>query len=262
MTTIITISNEKGGVAKTTSALSVGAALVEAGHSVLLLDLDPQANLTLALGYEPGESQRTAAEILLDELPLLSARRTTDVDRLDLVPGSPRTELSEQFLPVRGNYAVILRRALRDGVPVEHDFVVIDCPPALGAITVNGLCAADLLVIPTQPEYFSAYALRNMMALIRRVRHDGNPDLAYRILVTMLDRRNRSHRNIYEQLRTTFGDGLLTTVIEIDTKLRESPIAGVPITLYRSSTRGAIQYRVLAQELVQYVREAATRQPA
>jgi chromosome partitioning protein len=94
------------------------------------------------------------------------------------------------------------------------------------------------------------------------VRQDGNPDLSYRILVTMLDRRNRSHRNIYEQLRGTFGDGVLTTVIEIDTKLRESPIAGVPITQYKSSTRGSVQYRVLAQELVQYASESETRQPA
>jgi len=262
MTTVITISNEKGGVAKTTSALSIGAALAETGHGVLLVDLDPQANLTLAVGHDPAQSQRTAAEILLDDLPLASARATTDVERLDIVPGSGRIELSEQFLPVRANYAVILRRALRDTLETDYDFVVIDCPPALGAITMNGLCAADLLVIPTQPEYFSAYALRDMMAIIRRVRRDGNPDLAYRILVTMLDRRNRSHRNIHEQLRSTFGDGLLTTVIEIDTKLRESPIAGVPITTYKTSTRGAIQYRVLAQELVQYVREAANRQPA
>jgi len=145
---------------------------------------------------------------------------------------------------------------------MSYDYVLIDCPPALGSITTNALGAADLLIIPTQPVYFSAYALRNMMSLIRKVRQDGNPNLAYRILVTMLDRRNRSHRNIYEQLRSTFGDGVLTTVIEIDTKLRESPIAGVPITQYKSSTRGSVQYRVLAQELAQYARESATRQPA
>jgi chromosome partitioning protein len=117
------------------------------------------------------------------------------------------------------------------------------------------LSAANLLVIPTQAEFFSAYALRNMMGIIRRVRKESNPDLAYRILITMLDRRNRTHRNIEEQLRNTFTQGLFKTVIEIDTKLRESPIAGLPITRYKSSTRGSQQYRDLAKELMEYVKE-------
>jgi len=129
------------------------------------------------------------------------------------------------------------------------------CPPFLGAITINALSAADLLIIPTQAEYFSAYALRNMMSMIRRVRQESNPDLGYRILITLLDRRNRTHRNIQEQLQNTFGEGLFKTVIEVDTKLRESPIAGVPITLYRSAARGSQQYRELAQELTEYVKE-------
>ena len=135
-------------------------------------------------------------------------------------------------------------------------------PPALGAITLNALSAADLLIIPTQAEYFSAYALRNMMGTIRRVRQESNPNLAYRILVTLLDRRNRTHRNIFEQLQATFGQGVFTTVIEIDTKLRESPIAGVPITQYKPTSRGSQQYRVLAQELIEYAKEEASRQAA
>ena len=131
----------------------------------------------------------------------------------------------------------------------------MDCPPFLGAITTNALSAADLLIIPTQAEYFSAYALRNMMGMIRRVRQESNPGLGYRILITLLDRRNRTHRNIQEQLQNTFGEGLFRTVIEIDTKLRESPIAGLPITRYRPGARGSQQYRELAQELTEYVKE-------
>jgi chromosome partitioning protein len=138
----------------------------------------------------------------------------------------------------------------------------MDCPPALGAITLNALSAADLMIIPTQAEYFAAYALRNMMTMVRQVRLDGNPDLSYRILVTMMDRRNRTHWNIYDQLRITFGDGVLTTVIELDTQLQESPIAGVPITVYGTGTLGAMQYRVLAQELVEHAKESESRQPA
>ncbi len=255
MTYVIAISNEKGGVAKTTTTLSLGAALAEAGHKVLVIDLDPQANLTLALGVEPGYAAVTSSHILIESAPLMSARLATEIDNLDLIPSHSSIESAEQFLPVRTHYTSGLKRALDTASPLPYDYVVFDCPPFLGAITTNALSAADLLIIPTQAEYFSAYALRNMMGIIRRVRQDSNPILGYRILITLLDRRNRTHRNIQEQLQTTFGEGLFKTVIEIDTKLRESPIAGLPITRYRPGARGSQQYRELAQELMEYVKE-------
>ena len=258
----LAISNEKGGVAKTTTALSLGAALAELGNRVLLIDLDAQANLTLAVGFEPGEAELTSSHVMLDNTPILSVRRKTEIENLDLIPSSSRIETSEQFLPVRTNYTTILQRAIKGAPNLPYDYIVLDCPPALGAITRNALAAADLLLIPTQAEYFSAYALRNMMGLIRRTREVDNPNLAYRILVTMLDRRNKTHRNIHEQLRTTFGSGVLSTVIELDTKLRESPIAGLPITQYKSGARGSTQYRVLAQELMEYVKETENKQAA
>ncbi|MCQ3937210.1 MAG: chromosome partitioning protein ParA [Chloroflexi bacterium] len=258
----IAISNEKGGVAKTTTALSLGAALAELGSRVLMVDLDAQANLTLAIGFEPGEAEKTSSDIMLDNLPLLAARRKTEIENLDLVPSSSRIETSEQFLPVRTNYTTILQRAIKSTPNMPYDYILFDCPPALGAITRNALAAADLLIIPTQAEYFSAYALRNMMTLIRRTREADNPSLAYRILVTMLDRRNRTHRNIHEQLRSTFGAGVFNTTIELDTKLRESPIAGLPITHYKSAARGSTQYRVLAQELLEYAKETENKQTA
>jgi chromosome partitioning protein len=257
----IAISNEKGGVAKTTTTLSLGAALVELGNRVLLIDLDAQANLTLALGFEPGENENTSSNIMLDSVPLLEVCKKTDVEKLDLIPSSSRIEISEQFLPVRTGYTTILQKAIR-ATSLPYDYIILDCPPALGAITKNALAASDLLLIPTQAEYFSAYALRNMMALIRNIREQDNPNLAYRILVTMMDRRNRTHRNIHEQLRTTFGEGVFNTVIEMDTKLRESPIAGLPITHYKSGARGSTQYRVLAQELIEYAKETENRQAA
>jgi chromosome partitioning protein len=258
----IAVSNEKGGVAKTTTTISLGAALVDMGHRVLLIDLDAQANLTLALGFEPGESENTSSNIILDNVPLVSARRKTDVENLDLIPSSLRMEASEQFLPVRTNYTVILKRAIAGMADSQYDYILLDCPPSLGAITQNALAAADLLLIPTQAEYFSAYALRNMMGLVRRTREEDNPNLAYRILVTMLDNRNRTHRNIHEQLRLTFGEGVFNTVIEMDTKLRESSIAGLPISRYKPGARGTTQYQVLAQELVEYVKETENRQAA
>lgn len=261
MTYTIAVSNEKGGVAKTTSTLSLGAALAELNHRVLLVDLDPQANLSLALGLETGEAEITSANVLIEQVPVKSAIRRTDVANLDLLPSNSRIESAEQYLPMRSNYLSTLRNALVASA-LAYEYILLDCPPALGAITLNALSAADLLIIPTQAEYFSAYALRNMMGSIRRIRQESNPNLAYRILVTLLDRRNRTHRNIFEQLQTTFGQGVFTTVIEIDTKLRESPIAGMPITQYRPTSRGSQQYRILAQELTEYVKEEASRQTA
>ena len=261
MTYTIAMSNEKGGVAKTTSTLSLGAALAELNYSVLLFDLDPQSNLSLALGLETEESAINSANILIENARVISAIRKTEIKNLDLIPSSFRIENAEQFLPMRTHYLTTLREAL-EADPLSYDFILLDCPPALGAITLNALSAANLLIIPTQAEYFSAYALRNMMGTIRRVRQEVNPNLAYRILVTLLDRRNRTHRNIFEQLQATFGQGVFTTVIEIDTKLRESPIAGVPITQYKPTSRGSQQYRVLAQELIEYAKEEANRQTA
>jgi chromosome partitioning protein len=255
------MSNEKGGVAKTTSTLSLGAALAELNYRVLLIDLDPQANLSLALGLETGESSVTSANVLLESASVKSAIRKTDINKLDLIPSSFRIENAEQYLPMRTHYLSTLRTAL-EAEALPYDYIVLDCPPALGAITLNALSSADLLIIPTQAEYFSAYALRNMMGTIRRIRQEENPRLAYRILVTLLDRRNRTHRNIFEQLQNTFGQGVFTSVIEVDTKLRESPIAGIPITHYRPNSRGSQQYRVLAQELIEYAKEETNRQAA
>ena len=255
MSYVIAISNEKGGVAKTTTTLSLGAALADAGQRVLLIDLDPQANLTLALGFEPGKVERTSSEILLDSTPLNDSLAKTNFESLDLIPANTSLEQAEQILPVYLNYTSRLRNAIREAGSLPYQIILIDCPPSLGAITVNALTAAHLLIIPTQAEFFSAYALRDMMTIIRQVRAEDNPNLAYRILVTLLDLRNRTHRDIRDQLEHTFGVGLFKTIIEIDTKLRESPILGLPITQYRPNSRGALQYRGLAEELVQYVKQ-------
>ena len=251
----IAISNEKGGVAKTTTTLSLGAALAETGQKVLLIDLDPQANLTLALGFEPAKMEHTSGEIILDATPLLGSRFSTNINNLDLIPANSGLEQAEQVLPIYLNYTSRLRNVIETANPLPYDFILIDCPPSLGAITINALATANLLVIPTQAEYFSAYALRDMMTIVRQVRSADNPKLAYRVLVTLLDQRNRAHRDIREQLERTFGIGLFKTVIEIDTKLRESPIIGLPITQYKSTSRGALQYRNLAEELIQYVQQ-------
>jgi chromosome partitioning protein len=250
----IAIANEKGGVAKTTTAVSLAGALVEMNKKVLAIDLDPQANLTLALGHKPIPEQPSVANVLLNSENISKTIVSTEIDGLDLVPSNSDLGVAERFLPVRQNYDTILKNAL--GGFLNYDYIIFDCPPALGAVTLNALTAANLLIIPTQAEYFSAYALKNMMSAIRQVRSQNNPTLIYRILVTMYDGRNRSHRTLLDQLHSTFGkDGLLETIVEIDTKLRESPIIGIPIMYYVSKSRSATQYRAMAEELIENVRE-------
>jgi chromosome partitioning protein len=253
---IIAIANEKGGVAKTTTVISLGGALVQAGYSVLLIDLDTQANLSLGLGIVPAKVRRSVADVLLNSESLLSVSKETSIEGLDIIPSNADMGLAERFLPVRQNYEQVLKTAIHSSPGIaSYHFLLLDCPPSLGAVTMNALNAADFVIAPTQPEYFSAYGLRSLMAAIRKVRSQDNPDLIYYVLITMMDRRNRIHRTLCEQLQTTFHDGLLNTVIEVDTKLRESTVAGMPITHFSPKSRSALQYSALAQELTENVRE-------
>jgi chromosome partitioning protein len=261
MTYIISIANEKGGVAKTTTALSLSAALVETGLEVLMIDLDAQSNLTLSLGLETSQIQHTVTNILLESIPATNAVTKTGFPRLDIIASNAEMGMAERFLPIRSGYMQILRTALRD-TDWTYDYILIDCPPFLGATTINALTASDMLIMPTQAEFFSINALRNMMSMVKRVRAQGNAQLTYRLLLTMYDRRNRIHRTLSEQLRSTFGNGVLETIIETDTRLRESAIAGVPIIYHSPKTRAALQYRALAQEILTYVKETAPAQSA
>ncbi|MGH2520915.1 MAG: ParA family protein, partial [Anaerolineales bacterium] len=157
-------------------------------------------------------------------------------------------------------HAHTLRRALAR--TSAYDFVLCDCPPALGNITLNALTAADLLLIPTQCEYFSAHGLNEVIETVRFVRERTNPRLSYRILITMFDRRNRVHHTLHERIKNAFGEALFETMIETDTKLRESPVFGQPITHYAPNSRAAQQYRALAEEFLRYAQQQKTAQPA
>jgi chromosome partitioning protein len=252
MTMTIAVSNQKGGVAKTTTCLSLGACLAQMGKIVLLVDLDPQANLTLSMGLKPEELRHTVDDALLGNTSLVSVSRETSIFGLDIVPASPSLVLLDKILYGRQGYEFYLRNGLDMMGQGFYDLVLMDCPPSFGTLTLNALTAADLLIVPTQCEYFAARSLRRVIELVKLVREKTNPNLIYRVLVTMFDRRNRISRLIFEQMQQRIPDVMFKTIIEVDVKLKESPAFGKPITLYAPNTRGAQQYGALATELMNH----------
>jgi chromosome partitioning protein len=250
MTTTIAIGNQKGGVAKTTTTLSLGAALAELGHTVLLVDLDPQANLTLSLGLQPHSLRHSAIDALLGTDSLVGVSRESAVFRMDIVPSNRELIILDKVLANKNGEQLRLRRKLDDSIHRLYDFVLIDCPPSAGNLTMNALAAADLLIVPVQCEFYAAHSLRQTTQLVRRAQIKDNPQLRYKVLVTIYDQRNKISRLILEELQSALSVMLFQTIIQIDTKLRESPAYGKPIVHYAPGSRGAQQYRGLAEEIL------------
>ncbi len=254
----IAIGSQKGGVSKTTTTLSLGACLADnngASRRVLLIDLDPQANLTMALGLNPSGLRRMVGDALLEQSSLLAVSRESAVANLDLVPANQGLLMLDKALFGRPNFEYRLKQQLSRPQAASYDVALCDCPPAFGTLTLNALTAADLLIIPVACEYFAARSLQQFLELIQLVKNNTNPQLRYRILITMFDKRNRISHVIHDQLRAKFGEAVLTTMISIDTKLRESPVVGQPITQYAPHSRGADDYRALAAEVLHLVSE-------
>jgi chromosome partitioning protein len=253
---IIAIANEKGGVAKTTTALSLGGGLVEAGKSVLLIDLDAQSDLTIALGVNPNIQMNSIHDLFMDGKDIQSLTIETGIPKLFLLPANINLLELEKFLNTLPDGESRLREQLRIST-LKYDFILLDCPPHLGSLTMNALTAANLIIMPTQAEYFSIYALRSMMKIVKELREKVNPNLTYRLLITQFDGRSRIHRTMSEHLQKVFGSGVLSSRIEMDTKLRESQIAGMPIIFHSPKCRSAMQYRALSQEILDYAQEKA-----
>ena len=252
MTYFISVFNQKGGVAKTTTCLSLGGCLVEMGRTVLLVDLDPQANLTASLALEPRQLARTVSDVLEGKVTLIAASQRTTVMGLNILPANASLALLDRALYQSEAYEARLKKAVSELNPGLYDYVLIDCPPSLGPLTLNALTVADLAIVPTQAEYYALKSLENVFVMIKLTRRRTNPDLRYRILVTMYDRRNAISGKMLARVRDAFDDALFSTVIDVDTKLREGPLQGKPITVYSPSTRGAQQYRALAKEVMEY----------
>lgn len=253
MSYVIAICHQKGGVAKTTTTLGLGASFVERQAETLIIDLDPQANLTASIGLNTAEMKFSIAELLLGEADLASVRLETSLPGLDIIPSNAAMlTLGRQLLDIP-DYEYRLREVLSGPTVADYELILLDCPPSVGPLTFNALTAADLLVIPTQCEYFSIQALTDMFELVKVVRDRTNPALTYRLLATMFDGRGNFHARMLAQMREYFNEGLLQTIISFDTKLREAQVAGQPITIHAPQSRGAGQYRQLAEELSVYV---------
>lgn len=254
MTTTIAVSSQKGGVAKTTTCLSLGASLSEMGHFVLLVDLDPQAHLTLSMGVRPNKLRRTVGDALLRNNSLVSVSRESSMPGLDIAPANQGLVVLEKVLYGQPGFQFRLKDGLDSMGDGLYDFVLIDCPSSFGTLTLNALTAADVLIIPIQCEYYAAHTLLNYIKLVQHTQEKINPGLKHRVLVTMYDRRNKICRLTLEQMQRKLNSVIFETIIEVDTKLRESPAFGQPVTLYAPKTRGAEQYRALAKELLNYGR--------
>lgn len=262
MTAVVAVANHKGGVAKTTTSLSLGGALAEQGLQVLLVDLDSQAHLTLSTGVRPEELRHTIAEVLLNQLSPVAISRETAVAGMDIAPATGELIVLDKALYGRPGYEFRLRDALKQMSPI-YDFVLLDCPPSFGTLTLNALTAAHLLIIPIQCEHYAYRSLRSMLELVTVVREKTNPTLRYRLLVTLFDIRSRVHRLILEELHRRFPTALFQTIIQMDTRLRESPAYGLPVIQYAPGTRATAQYRALAQELIALTaRETITVYPS
>lgn len=254
MTTTIAVSNQKGGVAKTTTCLSLGASLLEMGHFVLLVDLDPQAHLTLSLGLRPQDLRRTVGDALLRNNSLVSVSRESSWLGLDIAPANQGLLVLEKILYGQPGFQFRLKDGLDSMDDGFYDFILIDCPSSFGTLTLNALTAADVLIVPVQCEYYAVHTLLKYINLVQHTQKKVNTMLKHRVLVTMYDRRNKICRLTLEQMQGKLNSVIFETIIEVDTKLRESPAFGQPITFYAPTTRGAEQYRALAKELLNYDR--------
>ncbi|MBN2005331.1 MAG: ParA family protein [Anaerolineae bacterium] len=253
-TRTLLITNSKGGVAKTTTCLSLGSAFAEMGHRTLLVDLDPQGDLTTAVGLDVEALTWSVAD-LLDDTQDASKRRmavyATAIDRMYILPANPRLDDVERQLHRQKGFEMRLAQELAplNGI---YEYVLLDSPPSLGGLVSMALSAAQWVIIPVQCEYYAARRLQRVFNVIAQVREKFNPKLAPAyLLATMYDQRTRISKDILEQLRQNFPENLLETLIGVDTRLRESPAAGEPIVLYAPRTRASEQYRQLAQELLE-----------
>ncbi|MEW6775187.1 MAG: AAA family ATPase [Bdellovibrionota bacterium] len=249
MSRVIAVANQKGGVGKTTTAISLAASLAVAEKRTLLVDCDPQSNATSGLGIQP-DSERTSYQALLGECAAKDAVVGTELSYLWLLPAQRDLSGAEIELVPQLSRETKLRDALKS-IRNDYDYVLIDCPPSLGLLTVNALTAADSVLIPLQCEYYALEGLSQLLSTVDLVRQHLNPSLEVEgILLTMNDQRSNLCKQVVDDARAHFGGQVFDTVVPRNIRLSEAPSHGKPILLYDISSRGAEAYLALARELL------------
>ena len=247
---IIAIANQKGGVGKTTTSVNLSACLAYLGKKVLLVDIDPQGNASSGVGVKKGEVQQCIYDVLIDDVNVKDTILETKVENLHIVPATISLAGAEIELVSTISREVRLKRALQE-VQGLYDYIVIDCPPSLGLLTINSLTAADAIIIPVQCEFYALEGLSQLLSTIRLVQKHLNKNLAIDgVLLTMFDARTNLGIQVIEEVKKYFQDKVYKTIIPRNVRLSEAPSHGEPIIIYDPKSRGAEVYLELAKEVI------------
>ncbi|MBY4894273.1 chromosome partitioning protein ParA [Jannaschia sp. EhC01] len=247
---VVSITNQKGGVGKTTTAINLGAALAARGKSVLIADLDPQGNASTGLGIDAGARGRTTYDLLIDGAALEDVAIATEVENLSIAPATTDLSSTDVELGQRDNRVFLLKDALKQSSKT-YDYVLIDCPPSLSLLTLNALVASDSILVPLQAEFFALEGLSQLMLTVREVRETANPSLRIEgVVLTMHDARNRLSRQVEDDARANLGDLVFKTMIPRNVRLSEAPSFAMPAIAYDPMSKGSQAYLDLAQELI------------
>lgn len=251
LTHVIAIANQKGGVGKTTTAINLAGALAEEGLRVLLVDMDPQANLTAGVGVNLNTVSRSMADVLADgRCTFAEAILPTETEGIDVAPAHIDLASTEGELFTALGRESILRDAMRESI-ADYDYVLIDCPPNLGLLTVNGLVASDSVIIPVQTQFYAMKGLNNLVKVINAIRLKLNKNLkVLGLLPTFYDGRTNLARDMLDEMRVVGDHHVFETIVRSSVKLGEAPLVGRPITAYAGASEAARTYRELAQEVI------------